>query len=321
MPVFSVIVPIFNAEKTLKRCLESIRIQSFADFEVLLIENGSSDSSADICNEYVSADSRFHLYFCEKKGPSAARNLGLENKNGSFIAFIDSDDYVTNNYLEQLHLKFEEEKADTVFFGYNLVASDGSISSVHIPTIPQNISYYQMLLTLSEQDMFGYTWIKAFRASAISDKRFSEKLNLMEDEVFACEVFEKKQSIAVLPNPIYYYVIGNNNSLMSKTHQDYCLKLDATYLAWKKFMSKEPDSDKLLLSKAYANVMKCMYYGFERDVDTGKFFGFLAKCSFFTDANSDTLFYKSVKKDKQLLLKLLRTKYRVKVAISKLIMK
>lgn len=100
-PQISIIIPIYNAEKTLNRCLDSIKQQIFNDFEVLLIDDGSKDSSLTICKSYASKDSRFRVFEKENGGASSARNIGLNNAKGEYIAFCDSDDYVEPDWLIQ----------------------------------------------------------------------------------------------------------------------------------------------------------------------------------------------------------------------------
>lgn len=320
MAAFSIIVPIYNAEKTLRRCLDSLGGQTFSDFEVLMIENGSSDKSNEICRQYTVDDRRFILHTCrENVGPSGARNIGLENACGQWIAFVDSDDYVTPEYLRQLHQAFEQNQADVVFFGYHQISTDGAVTGVHIPQVPEEASYYEVLSSLSEQDMFGYTWIKAFRADTIGRNRFSMELNLLEDEVFACEILKQERRITILPIPIYYYVTGNAGSLIGRTHQDYCVKLDAAYRAWKNILADTPHGNEHLTKKANECVTKSMYYGFERDIDPDCFFRLMLQCSFFGDADLDTPFYANVRNGKWGKVRRMRNVYRLKVAVSKLL--
>lgn len=322
MPAFSIIVPVYNAQKTLRRCLDSLRGQTFSDFEVLMIENGSSDDSNAICQAYASADGRFLLHTCgQNSGPSGARNIGLEHMRGQLVTFVDSDDYVTADYLERLHRTFTEQNAEVVFFGYRQVSMDETEIAVRIPQVSETASDYELLTALSQQDLFGYTWIKAFRASVIGDKRFSTELNLMEDEVFTCNVLEPGCRIAVLPEPVYYYVTGNAASLIGRTHQDFCMKLDAAYCAWKSLLAQCPDRQTLLRNKANACVSRCMYYGFERNVDPDAFFRQLARCAFFRDSDLESRFCCAVKAGNLKKLQFMRWKYRLKVAFSKLLRK
>ena len=320
MPAFSIIVPVYNAQKTLHRCLDSLRGQTFSDFEVWMIENGSADDSNSICREFASCDSRFHLHTCgQNSGPSGARNIGLEHMQGRWVAFVDSDDYITPDYLEQLHQAFTDQDADVVFFGYRQVAVDETEIAVHIPQISETACHHEILTELSKQDMFGYTWIKAFRAAVIGEKRFSVELNLMEDEVFTCDILEQGCRVAVLPMPIYYYVTGNSGSLIGRTHPDYCVKLDAAYCGWKRLLAKSPNRDALLREKANTCVSRSMYYGFERELDVDDFFRLLATCTFFRDSDLNTAFCQAVKTGDLKELRQMRKKYRLKVAISKLL--
>lgn len=100
--IISIIVPVYNVEKFLHRCIDSILAQTFADFELLLINDGSKDNSGLICDEYAAKDNRVRVFHKENGGASAARNYGLDNATGKYICFIDSDDWVENNYLETL---------------------------------------------------------------------------------------------------------------------------------------------------------------------------------------------------------------------------
>ena len=110
--LISIIIPIYNVENYLRQCLDSIIAQTYQNFECLLINDGSPDNSADICNEYVSKDSRFRYFEKENGGVSSARNLGIERSEGAYITFIDSDDWVDSDYLEVLYNALIDENAD-----------------------------------------------------------------------------------------------------------------------------------------------------------------------------------------------------------------
>ena len=245
MPTFSIIVPVYNAEKTLYKCLDSLCAQTYEDFEVHLVENGSGDSSRSICREFAQKDPRFQLHVSEQNcGPSGARNIGLDHARGTYIAFLDSDDYVEEAYLRELYQAFEN--ADVVFFGYHQILVDGQFVCDHLPEIQDGSGYYEILLQLLKQDMFGYTWIKAFRREMIGDHRFSRELNLLEDEVFACNVLAKPCRVSVVAKAIHNYITGNSGSLIGRTHPDYCRKVDAAYKAWKTLLERYEKKDEAL---------------------------------------------------------------------------
>ena len=172
-----------------------------------------------------------------------------------------------------------------------------------------------------KHDMFGYTWIKAFRKDAIGKNRFPTDLNLLEDEVFACNVLSKKRKIGVLPKAIINYVTGNNQSLIGKTHQDYCKKVDAAYKAWKELLNSCDNKKEILTEMANSHVSRCMYYGFEREVKVKDFFAIMKNCEFFADSNINNAFALSVKDGKYKKLLWMRNMYCLKVFVAKIIKK
>lgn len=118
----SIIIPVFNAEKTIKRTLDSLLTQTMADFEVILVDDGSTDHSADICQHYGLADPRFHYIKQPKNmGPAAARNTGMSQMRGDYVTFIDSDDTVENNYLEALLDAVKKSNADVVWSDFQYI--------------------------------------------------------------------------------------------------------------------------------------------------------------------------------------------------------
>lgn len=288
MPVFTVIIPVYNAQTTLHRCLDSLQGQSFADFEALVIENGSTDTSAQICREYTEKDSRFILHSCrENCGPSGARNIGLEQAKGKYIAFVDSDDFVGPDYLQTLYNSFAD--ADVVFMGYREVSLTGECIGEYIPPLAAD-SYCETLLQLHRVNGFGYTWIKAFRADIIGKHRFSEKLNLLEDELFACQVLEKPVRTAIAQKAIYNYVTCNSSSLTGRTHQDFCAKTDIAYCGWKKLLSDYENRDTALEQMANGFVNRSMYYLFEREVELKSYCRELKNTTFFADSSINSKF-------------------------------
>lgn len=125
--LISIIVPIYNADCYLRQCLDCIINQSYKNFEVLLINDGSVDDSAIICKEYVETDSRIHYFEKENGGVSSARNLGLKNVKGNYITFVDSDDWVEENYLEVLYNALKENEVDVAISSHNYFNMDDNL--------------------------------------------------------------------------------------------------------------------------------------------------------------------------------------------------
>ena len=204
---FSIIIPVYNSEKTIERCLNSILTQSFQNYEVILIDDGSSDESFNICKKYEWKDSRYRVIHQVNRGPSVARNVGLDMAKGEWVCFVDSDDYIEENYLQDILDAIHKYTADIVFMGYNKVCENKKDTVV----VPDELcdTNLKQFISLSEKDMFGYTWIKSFRREVIGDIRFDAALNLFEDEVFTCQVIPYCTKVGVVTKPIYNYNIGN----------------------------------------------------------------------------------------------------------------
>ena len=119
MPFISVVIPVYNVEKYLKECVDSVLKQTYEDYEIILVDDGSTDSSGHICDEYLDSDARIQVIHQENGGLSVARNTGMKAAKGEYIYFLDSDDYIEANTLEHLNRCIEEEQPDFIFFdGY-----------------------------------------------------------------------------------------------------------------------------------------------------------------------------------------------------------
>lgn len=315
MPAFSVIVPIYNAERSLRKCLDSLAAQTERDFEILMVENGSRDCSNTICREYADSDDRFVLIEMPvNSGPSGARNAGLDRAAGEWVAFVDSDDYVEPVFLERI--RDAANHADAVFFGYRQYSLTGAFLEEHIPNCTQPDGP-ALWAELHRQGLFGYTWIKAFRRATIGENRFPMDLNLMEDEVFACQVLAQVSRTAVLAEPLYNYITGDPGSLMGRTHPDYCRKADLAYRAWKQLLT-DPEE---LVRLSNSNVRRCMYYGFERDVEPAVFFRDLVGTDSFRDCTLDDKFCRQLRAGKFARVHLMRRIYRLKQTAARLLKK
>lgn len=262
--------------------MQSLITSSYAAIEVIIVDDGSTDNTAKFVENFAKSDSRIMLLSQPNAGPSAARNNGLEHASGDIIAFVDSDDYVEPDYFYELSAAFSDGKADVVYFEFNRVTETADlISSHHLPQDFQSTEYYKNLIRLSEADMFGYTWIKAFRRNVLETVRFDTNMRLFEDEVFTCTALYKPVQIKFLYKPLYNYVCSGNLSLARRTHSNYHIMCDKVYLAWESLLRNYGDDGKVFLSeKATHMQMVCKFYGLERDVKTIHFFKELSDCAF-----------------------------------------
>ena len=207
-PKISIIVPVYNAEKYLHRCIDSILTQTFSDFELLLIDDGSTDKSGQLCNEYASKDNRVKVFHKQNGGVSSARNLGLDNAKGEWIAFVDSDDSVMNTYLSEL---ISSNDVDLVVSGVRFINGNTSLLP---PVALINIKENQGLL--DEQLCYSYfrtPWSKLFKNRIIQlySLRFSSFLRIGEDTDFVLRYLYEIKTLEFIPVSSYCY---NDSGMM-----------------------------------------------------------------------------------------------------------
>lgn len=186
-PKISVIVPVYNTEKWLHRCVDSILAQTYTDFELLLIDDGSTDGSGEICDEYAEQDSRIRVFHKPNGGVSSARNLGLDNALGEWITFADSDDYVYPIWLDN----FSPEADNYDLKCQGLKSNKPLISLEHFGkgqkySFDYNGDILTLINLLFENTILGYLFLKIFKNSIISENhiRFNNNVKYREDELF-----------------------------------------------------------------------------------------------------------------------------------------
>ena len=213
--LISIIVPIYNTEKYLHECLDSILNQSYINFEVLLINDGSTDSSGTICQEYVERDSRFRYFEKDNGGVASARNLGLERSEGTYITFIDSDDWVEFKYLEVLYTALKENDTDVAISTYKRFAQDSvfylrSYSKendefLNIGKRNRN-SFLEILPKLGELDHSFYSISsKLIKRKIIGNLLFDEQVSYAEDLNFFFHLYLGVESVVYVRDYTYIY--------------------------------------------------------------------------------------------------------------------
>lgn len=203
MPEISIIVPIYNSEKKLNRCIESILSQSFSDFELILINDGSSDSSKSICEFYQKKDNRIVIINQQNQGVSAARNNGIGSANGKYIMFCDSDDYVDYKWCENLYNQIK--KNPDALIVCDVQKSDKITNNTFSAT--EELSYYE----LYKIGLSAYTPNKIYDASIIKNYniKFDENCSFSEDVKFNIEYFKYCKRIILINQKLYYYDISD----------------------------------------------------------------------------------------------------------------
>lgn len=214
MPQVSIIVPVYNVESYLPVCIDSLLAQTIQDIEILLIDDGSQDSSPNICDDYASRDRRIHVVHRRNGGLSSARNLGLEIASGVFICFVDSDDYVAPEYCQGLLSLLQENDCDFSVCG-TVRFCDGTTPDFQESSTKEFIlSNSDFLLEqLEKRSEFG-VWNKMYRRDRIQNIRFaSGRLN--EDVIWSTDLAENLHNGVAVTNCVYYYYRQRQGSIMA----------------------------------------------------------------------------------------------------------
>ena len=213
--LISVIVPVYNVEKYLDQCIDSIVNQTFKNLEIILIDDGSTDASSSICDTWATKDNRIVVIHKENGGVSSARNLGLERATGDFIGFIDSDDYIENDFYEFLMNNLNEYDADISRCIYRYAYDDGHYKASDelnqdVVIFEDNISILNDLHNSGHKSVV--LWNKLYKASVINNVRFDESLKVGEDVVFNYYAFKNANRMVCWDIPKYNYRMRESSS-------------------------------------------------------------------------------------------------------------
>lgn len=214
-PKISVIVPVYNTEKYLHRCIDSILTQTFTDFELLLIDDGSLDRSGAICDEYAEKDSCVRVFHKSNGGVSSARNLGLDYAKGEWITFVDSDDWVSNNVLEEI---IKDTDNYDLIIEYATIVNHPTDNDISIPDITIDEFNFDLLFSECHLSWRTSPWGKLFRRDLVElhSLRFQVDMSIGEDAVFLYTYLLFAKRIRINNNRNYYYLYDSERSLTKR---------------------------------------------------------------------------------------------------------
>ncbi|MBO5172486.1 MAG: glycosyltransferase family 2 protein [Bacteroidaceae bacterium] len=269
MPKISVIVPVYNTEKYLHRCVDSILAQTFSDFELLLINDGSKDKSATICDEYAAKDSRVSVFHKENGGVSSARNLGLDCAKGEWITFVDSDDWLGNKYLENLIINVKRNIELVISFSYSVFKDKIGESKYESKVL--NSDEFSLLFTEYDLSWRTSPWSKLYNNKIIKENKliFNVNMPIGEDLVFLYEYITCVNKIYISGQSYYYYFADNENTLTKKINSTlveqeclYMVNKTVNALLQKKNICNKEALDRVhCLMYSYINrVLNSLYY-------------------------------------------------------------
>ncbi len=226
MNKISIIIPVYNSERYLKKCLDSILNQTYKNLEIILIDDGSEDGSLKIMNEYKKNDKRIKIIKKNNSGVSSSRNIGIKNSTGEFITFIDSDDAIDMRYFEKTMKYFNDTEIDIVCTNYNydyngnLKRNRNFVSGKVSNIIALNPASNYYITTV---------WGKIFKSDIIKSLKFDEKIFYSEDTLFYTEALLKAKNIFFLNEFLYNYFINENGAMKNKDLKKYSTDLLARY--------------------------------------------------------------------------------------------
>ena len=257
MPQISVIVPVYNAERFLKKCVDSVRNQSFSDLEIILVDDGSLDHSPEICDRLAEEDSRIRVIHQKNGGVSRARNTGLEAASGEYVIFLDSDDYIDSCMYEKMIRRAEEFDCDMVMCDcvkefpdhsaiYSHPIRGGLYSRKQLET-----EYFPHLLIMEnvEYPATISNWLLLFRRELAKELRYSEGIRYSEDLLFGAQLLYRAESFYYMKGEAYYHYYMNPQSA---THR---------------FVSDKWDDYLRLHSKIRQSFGRCPDFDFQRQID------------------------------------------------------
>ena len=208
-PEITVIVPAYNAENYLRTCLESVIGQTFTFWELIIADDGSTDSTGAIADEYAAKDGRIKVLHLNRHGVSAARNACIDAANGKYLAYVDADDLLEPDYLKALYEKSEESNADITQCSF-FVDADGNKTP---DTNPVDKTY--------EEAVRDSVWAKLFRREAFAYIRFDTGLNIYEDGYYVYQCLKKAGKVVSFGTPLYHYVQHGNSTTHSGIDEKY----------------------------------------------------------------------------------------------------
>ena len=213
--LISIIVPIYNTQNFLNKCVDSILNQTYRELEIILVDDGSTDESGKICDKYKLIDNRVKVIHKKNGGVSMARNYGLKMINGEYVIFIDSDDWLENNMIETLYNNMIKYKVDISICNFEIDCKDGKKIITHKEEDLITRDIRDKYENLFAKDGFGgYLWNKLIKTEVVKNIFFNENIKIEEDVLFLIEVFQKCESIYYnADNILYHYVVRDNSAV------------------------------------------------------------------------------------------------------------
>lgn len=259
-PYISIIVPVYNTEKYLEQCIESILTQTYNNFELILINDGSTDNSKKICEKYQEKDERVSLFNTSNNGVSSARNLGIEKCTGKYITFIDSDDYIERQTLELIINKVEDNDLLIIGEVKDFYKNDTLIKSKKENSLMKDLTIDNIrnnIKTIFSEIKMDSVHCKIYLNKIIKEKqlRFNEKVNIREDTLFNIQYLRYCCKLKSLNKELYHFRINEDIQYMAKRKVDInnCNALYDEFNLFKKYFGILDNHQNQIINKIIFN--------------------------------------------------------------------
>lgn len=235
MEKVSIIIPVYNTEKYIEKCLNSVINQNYSNIEILIIDDGSTDKSLQICNKFKEQDKRIEILQTNHQGVSNARNLGIEKSTGKFVIFIDSDDWIENNLIKDAIHIYNEYNVDIVFYDMKVLNNDKNGKKIYSRNTPKGVFSLENIidyLILSEK--FNSPCNKMYKKELIKDIKFDNYITIGEDLLFNINYFKNVKKIYISDKKLYNYIIHKDSTTHTYKENKYneLIKVNNELKSW-----------------------------------------------------------------------------------------
>lgn len=262
----SIIVPVYNVEKYLERCLDSLINQTYRNLQIILVDDGSGDGSETICDRYAEQDNRIQVIHKKQSGVSAARNTGLEAAKGSYICFVDSDDWIHEKMIETMYENMMEEKAQISIIGYDMVWENGRSQKKSDENAYYVWNQREAIAQWMTQKIFkGFMWDKMFAWEIFTGIRFPEDRSYMEDVATGLDLFARAEKVVYSGKIGYHYLQRQGSATNSGFQERELLGITEA----EKMIRFSKDHQGIYDNEAYSRLLINAYTILERIVLTG----------------------------------------------------
>ena len=259
----SIIVPVYNVEKYLPRCLDSLLDQTYEQIEIIAVNDGSSDGSGDVCQRYAGISGKIRYYSKGNEGISATRNFGIDRAQGTYLMFADSDDHIEPDMVERMVAVMEQEDADLVQCAYRMDYRFGTLRR-HAPQSRRWDHVEALHALLRNREVNNFVWGKLYRRALIGDLRFSRAWKGFEDVCFTVQVFMRSACFVTMHERFYHYV-QHRGSFMNRDgllalDMDMMLEMRASFAFQEQLLQEAYPDERFSNLRNYFNTDMMLIY-------------------------------------------------------------